>query len=196
MADTSDPRTIRTKMRLRQELMAACEQHPLEQVSVAEVVRRAGIGRATFYLHYDSLDALALDACAEMVRSAVDALHAVKVMPDDHPPPPVTALFTEIGRRASLYRSLTRSGGGGPLGEQLHRELAKQVAAERRDRGLAGPGEDVAATAIAATFTAVLTDWLHGGVSGTPTEVAARVWRLLRALQTATCDATPQADPR
>lgn len=86
---SGDPRTARTRGKLREALLAACEEQPLDQVSVSDVVRRAGVGRATFYLHYDDLRALAVDACAEIVRQAVDALHAWDEVPPgpDAPPP-------------------------------------------------------------------------------------------------------------
>lgn len=38
------------------------------------------------------------------------------------------------------------------------------------------------ASAVAATFTGVLADWLHGLLDGTPDAVADQVWQLLVAL--------------
>ena len=183
---TGDPRPERTRRRLRTALLDACTQRPLAEVSIAEVVRRAELGRATFYLHYDDLDALALDACAATVSEAVDALHAFGSRPDPaNPPAEVVELFAGIGRQAPLFRALTRPGGGGPLGERLHIELAERATVERRRRGIAGPAEDVVASAVAATVTGVLADWLHGRITGTPDEVAGRLWPLLAALHTA-----------
>lgn len=86
-----DPRTARTKGRLRTSLLAECADRPLAEVSVSAVVRRAGVGRATFYLHYEDLTALAVDACADVVHAAVDALHAWQTGPSPLPrsgPPP------------------------------------------------------------------------------------------------------------
>ncbi|MER7205295.1 TetR family transcriptional regulator, partial [Streptomyces sp. NPDC000188] len=57
-------------------MLDECAQRPLADVSVAALARRAGVGRATFYVHYGDLEALAVDACADVVREAVDALHA------------------------------------------------------------------------------------------------------------------------
>jgi chorismate mutase len=51
------PRTARTRGRLCKALLAACEEQPLDQVSVSGVVCRAGDGRATFCLYYDDLRA-------------------------------------------------------------------------------------------------------------------------------------------
>ncbi|GGO84135.1 TetR/AcrR family transcriptional regulator [Wenjunlia tyrosinilytica] len=186
MAASGDPRAARTRGRLRQALLAACEEQPLEDVSVLEVVRRAGVGRATFYLHYEDLHGLAVDACAELVRTAVDALHAWEALPDPASPPSALNELLESAReRAALYRSLLRPGGGGPLGELLHRELMERSLAERGRRLPGGNADEVAASAVAAAFTGVLADWLHERIPGSPAELSGRVWRLLGAIHAA-----------
>ncbi|QIQ06452.1 TetR/AcrR family transcriptional regulator [Streptomyces liangshanensis] len=180
-ADAGDPRTARTRARLRQALLDACAEQPFEEIGVAALARRAGLGRATFYLHYPDLQALAVDACAEVVRDAVDALHAWRGAPDPRtPPPPLTAFFVGLTPHAALYRTLLRPGGGGPLGELLHRELRERAKAERVLAG--APAPDLIASAVAAAFAGVLADWLHGLVEDTPEGIATRVWRLLVAL--------------
>jgi AcrR family transcriptional regulator len=179
----NDPRAERTRARLREALLEECAQRPLEEVSVAALVRRAGLGRATFYLHYTDLRALAVDACAEIVRDAVEALHAWRGTPDPAAPPPaLTEFFTAVAPRAALYRTLLHKGGSGPLGDLLHRELRER---SRRERELAGaPAPALIASAVAATFAGVLADWLHGLIEADPEAVAAHVWRLLLALHT------------
>ncbi|MCB5183064.1 TetR/AcrR family transcriptional regulator [Streptomyces antimicrobicus] len=176
-----DPRAERTRARLRQALLEECANGPLDKVSVAALVRRAGIGRATFYVHYADLEALAVDACAEIVREAVDALHAWRGTPDPaSPPPALTDFFARLPPHAGLYRELLRPGGAGPLGQVLHRDLG---ARSRTERALAGaPEPELVASAVAATFAGVLADWLHGLIEATPAEIAGRVWRLLISL--------------
>lgn len=181
---SGDPRTARTRGRLRAALLAACEEQPLDRVSVSEIVRRAGVGRATFYVHYDDLRALAVDACAEIVRQAVDALHAWDGAPPgpDAPPAELAGLLGAVRERAELYGSLLGPGGGGPLGELLHEELRVRSLGELRDRRPAGTDHDVTAAAVAGLFTGVLADWLHARVDATPDRLAARVWRMLTAV--------------
>ncbi|MFC8080842.1 TetR/AcrR family transcriptional regulator [Streptomyces sp. NPDC057307] len=180
----ADPRAARTRAALRQALLDECAERPLEQVGVAALVRRAGVGRATFYLHYADLQALAVDACATVVREAVDALHAWRGLPDPaSPPPALTAFFTGLVPHADLYRTLLRPGGSGPLGELLHRELRER---SRTERALAGlPGSELIDSAIAASFAGVLGDWLHGLIDARPEAVAGHVWRLLMVLHRA-----------
>jgi AcrR family transcriptional regulator len=176
-----DPRTARTRAKLRQALLDECADRPLAEVSVAALVRRAGVGRATFYLHYADLEALAVDACADVVREAVDALHAWRGTPDPATPPPALPdFFARLAPHAALYRELLRPGGSGPLGQVLHQDLR---ARSRTERALAGaPEPDLVASAVAATFAGVLADWLHGLIEAEPPEIAQRVWRLLVTL--------------
>jgi AcrR family transcriptional regulator len=176
----TDPRAERTRARLRQALLEECAERPLEEVSVAALVRTAGLSRATFYLHYPDLQALAVDACAEVVRDAVDALHAWRGPAPAEPPAALTDFFTNLVPHAPLYRTLLRTGGSGPLGELLHRELREY---SRRERMLAGaPAADLIASAVAGTFAGVLADWLHGLIEADPQAMADQVWRLLVAL--------------
>ncbi len=181
---SADPRTARTRARLRAALLAACEHRPLDRVSVAQVVRGAGVGRATFYLHYDDLHALAVDACADVVTEAVDALHAWEGAPPapEAPPAPLAALLTSVHARAPVYRGLLREGGGGPLGERLHRELRQRSLDELNARRPADPGHDLTASAVAGIFTGVLADWVHGEVTAAPEQLAGRIWQLLLAV--------------
>ncbi|MGW2016410.1 TetR/AcrR family transcriptional regulator [Streptomyces sp. NPDC001927] len=177
----TDPRAARTRAKLRAALLEECADGPLDEVGVAALVRRAGIGRATFYLHYADLQALAVDACADVVRDAVEALHAWRGTPDPAAPPPaLPAFFAEVAPHAALYRSLLRPGGGGPLGELLHRELRAYSARERELAGAPEPG--LVASAVAAAFAGLLADWLHGLIDAGPEQIAARTWRLLIAL--------------
>ena len=140
------------------------------------MVRRAGVGRATFYLHYDDLRALAVDACAEIVRQAVDALHAWDEVPPgpDAPPAELVALLEAVRARADVYRSLLRAGGGGPLGELLHQELRQRSISELRRRRPPGSAEDLIASAVAGLFTGVLADWVHGRTDATPAAAGGR----------------------
>ncbi|MFF1448371.1 TetR/AcrR family transcriptional regulator [Streptomyces sp. NPDC058274] len=176
-----DPRATRTRARLRKALLDECARRPLDEIGVAALVRAAGVGRATFYVHYADLEALAVDACADVVREAVDALHAWRGRPDPvSAPPALLAFFAGLPPHAALYRALLAPGGGGPLGRVLHQDLRARSLAERQLVG--APDAPLVASAVAATFAGVLADWLHGLLEGAPEEVAHQVWQLLVAL--------------
>ncbi|MER5812235.1 TetR/AcrR family transcriptional regulator [Streptomyces sp. NPDC002033] len=192
---------------MRAALLAECAAGDgLAGVSVSAVARRAGVGRATFYLHYEDLPALAVDACADVVHAAVDALHAWQTgpaaLPPVRPPAALAAFLAGAADHGALYRTLLLPGGGGPLGERLHRELRARARAERLAVG--APNADLVASAVAATFTGVLADWLHGLIPAgsppgpdetdtpaspaspsSPEELAGRIWPLLLSLHRA-----------
>lgn len=176
-----DPRAARTRAKLRAALLAECAEHSLAEASVAALVRRAGVGRATFYVHYPDLEALAVDACADVVREAVDALHAWRGRPDPViAPAALVEFFAALTPHTALYRALLTPGGGGPLGQVLHRDLRARSLAERELAGAADA--PLVASAVAATFAGVLADWLHGRIEATSDEIAHQVWQLLVAL--------------
>jgi AcrR family transcriptional regulator len=47
-----DPRTLRTRNALGDALVALIQEKKFEDITVQEVLDRAGVGRSTFYLHY------------------------------------------------------------------------------------------------------------------------------------------------
>ncbi|MGW7266243.1 TetR/AcrR family transcriptional regulator [Streptomyces sp. NPDC054842] len=176
-----DPRAARTRARLRRALLEECARRPLAEVGVTALARTAGVGRATFYVHYADLEALAVDACADVVRDAVDALHAWRGRPDPvSAPPALLAFFGGLAPHAALYRALLTPGGGGPLGQVLHRDLRARSLAERELAG--APDAPLVASAVAAAFAGVLADWLHGLIDASADEIAHQAWQLLVAL--------------
>ena len=54
----SDRRTARTRDVLEQALLSLIKEKPFHSISVQDIVDRANVGRATFYLHYDNKEDL------------------------------------------------------------------------------------------------------------------------------------------
>ncbi|WP_051717969.1 TetR/AcrR family transcriptional regulator [Streptomyces megasporus] len=72
-ADRAEPRAVRTRERVVRALLDALAETPLEELSVADLCRRAGVHRVTFYGHWPDIRTLAADVFAE----AVDRLAGV-----------------------------------------------------------------------------------------------------------------------
>lgn len=179
-----DPRAERTRDALRQALLAECAERPLAEVSVTAVVRRAGTARATFYLHYADLDALAVDACLRIARDAVEALHAWRGIPDPaRPPAPLVEFFARLAADGGLSRAMLGPHGTGPFGDVLRQELYDRSRAERELAG--APHPEVVAAAVSGAFASLVADWLHADAPARPEEVSGQAWRLLIALHRA-----------
>lgn len=66
-AASGEPRALRSRRLLVDALLGLLAERPLEELSVAELCRRAGVNRATFYGHWADQRALAAEAFTELV---------------------------------------------------------------------------------------------------------------------------------
>ncbi|WP_040473166.1 TetR/AcrR family transcriptional regulator [Fructilactobacillus florum] len=62
-----DQRSIRTRKAIKTALINLMKTTSLPKISVTEVVRTAGITRATFYLHYQNINQLYDDLCNDFL---------------------------------------------------------------------------------------------------------------------------------
>lgn len=72
-----DQRAVRTRIAVKDALLSLLGKMEYEKVTIAAVCREAGIGRATFYTHYDSLT----DVLNEL---GDDAIQVTASGPEDH----------------------------------------------------------------------------------------------------------------
>ncbi|WP_207838571.1 TetR/AcrR family transcriptional regulator [Williamsia soli] len=68
-----DPRTVRTVEGLRAALRASVNSVPLDEISVSELCRTAGVQRTSFYTHYPSVGDLLTAMLVEEVEEPLDA---------------------------------------------------------------------------------------------------------------------------
>lgn len=74
MANSADPRAIRTRRALRDALLDLLSKMPFEEITPQQIAAAAGVARATFYLHHTSkeamLDDLACDAIGRLYEQS------------------------------------------------------------------------------------------------------------------------------
>ncbi|MBA4020971.1 MAG: hypothetical protein C0482_01275 [Gordonia sp.] len=68
-----DPRTVRTVEGLRAALREILKSVPLDEISVSELCRAAGVQRTSFYTHYPSVGDLLTAMLVEAVEDELDA---------------------------------------------------------------------------------------------------------------------------
>jgi AcrR family transcriptional regulator len=106
----TDPRYIRTEKMLRDALIATILEKGYDATLIQDITDRAGLRRATFYLHYRDKEELLL----EMMRETVDELMAQTQISSDTillPDAQRTSdyeTFTYVQERADLYRAVLR----------------------------------------------------------------------------------------
>ena len=94
---------------------------PLKKISVAEVAERAGYNRGTFYLHYESLEALLAKVEGELlaeIRACVDDM-MVRLEAGEDPETVMVAILTLYGSRKDKLRVLLGSRGDGRFVDAL-----------------------------------------------------------------------------
>lgn len=67
--ENTDPRYVRSRLALRTGLLELAREDPTK-ITVSLLCEHTGIDRATFYRHFDSIDALVADTIADLADSA------------------------------------------------------------------------------------------------------------------------------
>ncbi|MFE3458275.1 TetR/AcrR family transcriptional regulator [Nocardiopsis aegyptia] len=206
-----DRRVRRTQAALQGALTEIIKDQDLSRVSVADVVKQAGVSRSTFYDHYRDVHELSEAACTAVIDSVVDAI------PKPDPGNATTKLrlfFANLAEHAGLFRAVLGPQGSARVIDHLRRRTTDAChtamvdvlrghgpdLAPAPDAGPApapdptsAPGTchgsgradapyDVAAAFIAGALISTATDWLQNDCPRTPDEMAALTWPLLTAL--------------
>jgi AcrR family transcriptional regulator len=104
--DNTDPRYIRSRLKLRAALLELAEDG-LEQLSVSAVCARTGIDRATFYRHFADLDGLVEDTLTSLVGEGRNSWQAASRGTGDQLDESVsilTSYFDQVVEHWTLYR--------------------------------------------------------------------------------------------
>jgi AcrR family transcriptional regulator len=104
----SDPRIRRTCERLGSSLVSLIAEKAIDEITVQEVLDRAGVGRSTFYLHFRDKDDLLLSQLEVFLETMSTMLsrgteQSLRVAP-------VAEMFAHIGPENKIYRALGESG--------------------------------------------------------------------------------------
>jgi AcrR family transcriptional regulator len=178
-----DPRALRSRAALEAALRELVTERDLRQISVADLTKRAGVNRSTFYEHYVDVHDLAVAACTSTYDRLVAAapIPRGQLAPDGTPLlSPLPALFTHVAEHAPLYRALLCDEGSARMINHLLHRIA---VAARVSRGLdigAGaatntPHDPVSAFLAGAVLGTVI-DWLRRDCPGTPEEIGDAIW--------------------
>ncbi|GGM73528.1 TetR family transcriptional regulator [Longimycelium tulufanense] len=182
-----DPRVRRTRGLLRAAVLELAAERDLDSVSIAEIAERAGINRATVYLHYRDRDDLLLDAVEDAVRGLVAAAARCPALPGqpapDEPPEPLTDLFAHVESNAVLYRRLFGPSGSARFAARIRQAVAAEVLAQLEDagaQGLSGVPRAVHADYFAGALLGIVAGWLEAQEPLSQQEIVHATWTLLR----------------
>jgi AcrR family transcriptional regulator len=174
-----DRRAARSRDLLLDALPGLMAERGFERLTTQNIIDRAGVGRATFYAHFDNKE--------ELLAASVDRLRAwLEAMRRPGPGQPLAFMppfFDHLDSHRAIYRTtferesevtverLIRA----MLRELVRTELVAQCAGRRDDAAI-----ELATQFIVATFWSVTVWWLGGGVPRTPAEINAIFLALAR----------------
>lgn len=179
-----DLRTRRTRLALREALLALIEERGFDAVIVQDIADRAMINRVTFYKHYRDKYDLLEQTMQELLRELSAPVETLLQMPGDQAVFEALVRWLEqVARHASFYRTMLGKEGNAAFAARLRGYLEEMVAqASTWPPGDQLAGAQVRAVGVrftAAGFLGVTEWWLEQKQPLPAREVAAHLHRLL-----------------
>lgn len=182
-----DRRVLRSRRLLQEALVALILERGYDAVTVQAVLDRADVGRATFYAHFESKEALLFSLFEDLRASLQYELagitpRTVARFGEGHGL--LTPLFAHAARNRRLYRALLGSRDGAALLRYLREALATPMREHLRGavaehRVSPSIEVEIVVTAFVSTVLGVLVWWLETERSQTPAEMDRAIERLM-----------------
>jgi len=188
-------RVKRTKILLREALIASIEEQGFDALTVGELTKRAMVSRAAFYRNYQDK----YDLVEQIFEEAMSTLfNAVGEFGREHPTDVWVRFFEQIAQYDRLYRALLGKKGSPWFVRKMRARLAELI--KKRGSGEFGHGPMTSAHAarlahpahpfsdmfvpdlVATIFVEAITWWLEQGQPYTPKQLATKTALLASAV--------------
>ncbi len=167
----TDRRILQTRDKLGDALVALMQEKNFEEITVQEVLDRAGVGRSTFYMHYRDKDDLFLSDVEDFLEKVSKALKQQGASTKRLAP--VQELFTHIREWQQFHAALVRSG---KVNDVL--ALGRGIFARSIEERLQMAGVEIEpmrrmaqAHALAGSLFSLLDWWIDKGMKADPKEM-------------------------
>ena len=170
----TDRRVIRTRQRLTNSLRELIVEKGYEQVTVQDVLKRAQVGRSTFYAHFESIEHLL--PCEDNFREMLSQPSILNI----HSPVQINflLLYEHVADNQSLAKAVLSSRGGpiitGHLKNVLVSMIRQQSRQAKNDRLF-----ELITEATAAALITLLVEWYQQEMPLTPTTMAIKSRELI-----------------
>jgi len=167
----TDRRVLRTRDTLGDALIALMQEKCFDEITVQDVLDRAGVGRSTFYVHYSDKNDLFLSDVEDFLENVSTALKRQGATTKRLLP--VKDFFTHVGESRELYLAMVKSG-------KIHdlRALGQGLFARSIEERLQAAGVEMEpvqrsaqAHALAGCLFSLLDWWMDKGMKADPKEM-------------------------
>jgi len=181
MNSTTDRRISRTKLAIRDALVALIQEKGFNALTVSDLTSRANLNRGTFYLHYkdkfDLLDQTEADIIRDVENIVLQAnsLNFADFNSTDNPLPIVVAIFEYMQENAALMHAVLGLEGDFAFLTRMRQTVEKNLKlgflAGLKAQNFLVPSEYLITYLLSAHF-GVIQLWLQNGCQESPQEMA------------------------
>ena len=168
-----DRRVRRTRDQLGDALVELLVQKPFDDITVQDVLDRAGVSRSTFYTHYRDKNDLFLSDADEFFEGMATALS--RFGDKSERVAPVQELFAHVGEVRPFYNALVESGrihDVMELGrEHFARGIEQRLNEMPRARSIPPDRRGAIAHGLAGSLFSLLSWWVQHGMTRPPEEM-------------------------
>ncbi|HWW03688.1 helix-turn-helix domain-containing protein [Collimonas sp.] len=161
--EPGDRRSRRTRHDLDSALTKLLQRRSYDAIRVSDIVKKAEVGRATFYAHFDNKDELLRKQLGDVMNRLVSVSANLPGLLD------ATALFVHLRQAPQMYQSLMR----GTTAPGVVR-MAQEILEQRLTTALSASAEPPAslhARFISTSLFTVLAWWSENGMQQSPAEL-------------------------
>lgn len=170
---SADPRAERVRTRLHEAALALAHERPVDELTVSDIVGRAGVSRQVFYQHFGDRDEAIAAAFATEFTRAIDGSHG-------DPRARIVRLFDFAGEHRAMYRNVVPSAVTQRVVNAFRDELTP-ACAEIAEQGMtvvapiAGLAPDAVTRFLVGGFIEVLRSWMEDPDAGDARDLRDRV---------------------
>ncbi|HEV7509748.1 MAG TPA: TetR/AcrR family transcriptional regulator [Thermoanaerobaculia bacterium] len=174
----TDRRVLRTRDTLGDALVELMQEKPFDDITVQEVLDRAGVGRSTFYAHYKDKNDLFLSDVEDFFKMFSTMLTRKGASPQRLAP--VTELFTHIAEAQELVKAMAAADKVNDVLALGRGFFARSIEERLLLAGVALEPMELAARAhaLAGSIFALLDWWVGKGMKADPKEMDALFHRM------------------
>ena len=181
LAKKEDQRVRRTRDQLGDALVELLVQKPFDDITVQDVLERAGVSRSTFYTHYRDKNDLFLSDAEDLFEGMATALS--RFGDKSERIAPVQELFAHIADVRPFYNALVESGRMHDvmdLGqEHFARGIEQRLNEIPRARTIPSDRRGAIAHGLAGSLFSLLAWWVQHGMTMSPEEMDKLFHRLV-----------------
>jgi AcrR family transcriptional regulator len=182
-ARKTDRRVRRTRDVLGDALVELIREKPFADITVHQVLDRAGVSRSTFYTHYRDKNDLFLGDVEDFFEMM--AAYLMRSGEVSHRVAPVRELFDHVARVSDFYAALVASGkihdtmelGQGHFARSIEQRLSTLYPTSKGSPTQRG----AIAYALAGALLALLSWWIDHGMKTSPAEMDDIYHRMVRS---------------